>query len=153
MKHCCVEDPADLCSINIAGQGIVESRPEDFQLFDNVAYINAADNQLNLGKQCLMTCQYPCIIVKRIELPSLFRYWGKDREVYFAPWSTFWSELTFTLYEKYPFVGSDIKKVVIHIDKFEMSYQYCTIFIALVIVFLFFNYFRKLQQIQHPAGA
>ena len=49
MKHCCVEDPSDLCSFNISGQGIVEARPDDFQLFDNVAYINAADNQLKLG--------------------------------------------------------------------------------------------------------
>lgn len=50
MKHCCVEDPADLCSINVAGLGLASCRPEDFQLFDNVAYINAADNELSLGK-------------------------------------------------------------------------------------------------------
>lgn len=49
MKQCCVADPADLCSVNIAGLGIESARPDDFQLFDNVAYINAADNALELG--------------------------------------------------------------------------------------------------------
>ena len=49
MKHCCVEDPTDLCSVNINGLGISRIRPEDFQLFDNVAYVNAADNILPLG--------------------------------------------------------------------------------------------------------
>ncbi|XP_067950001.1 X-ray radiation resistance-associated protein 1-like [Watersipora subatra] len=48
MKHCCVEDPTDLCSVNISGLNICEATPEDFLLFDNVAYINAADNSLSL---------------------------------------------------------------------------------------------------------
>ena len=51
MKLCCVEDPSDLCSVNIAGLHISHAKPEDFVLFDNVAYINAADNSLNLGKK------------------------------------------------------------------------------------------------------
>ena len=50
MKHCCVEDPADLCSVNISGQGFSDVKEEDFQLFDNVAYVNAAENFLPLGK-------------------------------------------------------------------------------------------------------
>jgi len=51
MKHCCVEDPSDLCSINISGLEIEESKPDDFALFDNVAYVNAADNYLTLGER------------------------------------------------------------------------------------------------------
>ncbi|XP_021372100.1 X-ray radiation resistance-associated protein 1-like [Mizuhopecten yessoensis] len=46
MKYCCVEDPVDLCSVNIAGKELTEYKEEDFQLFDNVAYVNAAENYL-----------------------------------------------------------------------------------------------------------
>ncbi|XP_076453924.1 X-ray radiation resistance-associated protein 1-like [Babylonia areolata] len=46
MKHCCVEDPADLCSVNIAGLELTDVKEEDFEMFDNVAYINAGDNYL-----------------------------------------------------------------------------------------------------------
>lgn len=49
LKHSCVEDPADLCSINVSAKNIANAQTEDFQLFDNVAYINAADNRLPLG--------------------------------------------------------------------------------------------------------
>ena len=50
MKHCCVEDPADLCSININGQEFTDVKEDDFKLFDNVAYVNAAENYLPFGK-------------------------------------------------------------------------------------------------------
>ena len=50
MRHCCVEDPADLCSVNIAGKELSEYKEEDFALFDNVAYVNAAENYLPFGK-------------------------------------------------------------------------------------------------------
>ena len=50
MKHCCVDDPADLCSVNISGQGFNDVKEEDFALFDNVAYVNASENYLPLGK-------------------------------------------------------------------------------------------------------
>ncbi|ESP05046.1 hypothetical protein LOTGIDRAFT_230081, partial [Lottia gigantea] len=46
MKHCCVEDPSDLCSVNISGQGFTEVKEDDLVLFDNVAYVNAAENYL-----------------------------------------------------------------------------------------------------------
>ncbi|XP_002738623.1 X-ray radiation resistance-associated protein 1-like [Saccoglossus kowalevskii] len=46
LRHCCVEDPSDLCSVNIIGQDLSEVREEDFQLFDNVAYVNASENLL-----------------------------------------------------------------------------------------------------------
>ncbi|CAH1780666.1 unnamed protein product [Owenia fusiformis] len=46
MKHCCVEDPADLCSVNICNQGLTEAKEEDLALFDNVAYVNAGENML-----------------------------------------------------------------------------------------------------------
>lgn len=55
MKHCCVEDPVDLCSVNIAGKELSEFKEEDFQLFDNVAYVNAAENYLPFGKFTLKT--------------------------------------------------------------------------------------------------
>ena len=50
MKHCCVEDPADLCSVNISGQGLGEAKEEDFALFDNIAYVNASENLLPFGE-------------------------------------------------------------------------------------------------------
>lgn len=50
MKHCCVEDPADLCSVNISGQNLSDVKAEDFKLFDNVAYVNASENILPLGE-------------------------------------------------------------------------------------------------------
>ena len=53
MRHCCVEDPTDLCSVNISDQGFSEVKVEDFQLFDNVAYINASENFLSLGMDTL----------------------------------------------------------------------------------------------------
>ncbi|XP_062584370.1 X-ray radiation resistance-associated protein 1-like [Saccostrea cucullata] len=46
MKHCCVEDPSDLCSVNISGQEMSEVKEDDLALFDNVAYVNAAENYL-----------------------------------------------------------------------------------------------------------
>lgn len=49
MKHCCIEDPSDLCSININGQGFSDVKKEDLPLFDNVAYVNAAENYLPFG--------------------------------------------------------------------------------------------------------
>ena len=51
MKHCCVDDPADLCSVNISGQSFTDVKEEDFSLFDNVAYVNAAENYLPLGRR------------------------------------------------------------------------------------------------------
>lgn len=49
MKHCCVEDPSDLCSVNIAGQEMSEVKEDDLALFDSVAYVNAAENYLPFG--------------------------------------------------------------------------------------------------------
>ena len=50
MKHCCVEDPSDLCSVNISGKEITDVKEEDLALFDNVAYVNASENYLPFGK-------------------------------------------------------------------------------------------------------
>ena len=50
MKHSCVEDPNDLCSVNVSGVGLSEMKEEDLVLFDNVAYVNAGENFLSLGK-------------------------------------------------------------------------------------------------------
>jgi hypothetical protein len=49
MKHCCVEDPSDLCSVNISGQEMSEVKEDDLALFDNVAYVNASENYLPFG--------------------------------------------------------------------------------------------------------
>ena len=49
MKHCCVDDPVDLCSVNISGQKLTDVKEEDLSLFDNVAYVNASDNLLPFG--------------------------------------------------------------------------------------------------------
>jgi len=55
MRHCCVEDPSDLCSVNIAGKEMMDVKQDDLALFDNVAYVNASENFLAFGKgQCLL---------------------------------------------------------------------------------------------------
>ncbi|XP_059163984.1 X-ray radiation resistance-associated protein 1-like isoform X2 [Physella acuta] len=46
MKHSCVEDPSDLCSVNVANQELVDVKEEDMALFENVAYVNAGENYL-----------------------------------------------------------------------------------------------------------
>jgi len=46
MWHHQVSSAADLCSLNIPGKGLDEVREEDFALFKNVAYVNAAENIL-----------------------------------------------------------------------------------------------------------
>ncbi|CAD5113791.1 DgyrCDS2958 [Dimorphilus gyrociliatus] len=48
LKHCFVEDPTDLCSVNISGCGLTDVKEDDLVLFDNVIYVNAADNVLQL---------------------------------------------------------------------------------------------------------
>jgi len=53
MRHCCVEDPTDLCSVNIAGKEITDVKEEDLPLFDNVAYVNASENFLPFGRYFL----------------------------------------------------------------------------------------------------
>jgi hypothetical protein len=50
LKHCCVQDPADLCTVNVAGQSLTDAVSKDFELFENVVVVNAADNLLGLGK-------------------------------------------------------------------------------------------------------
>lgn len=49
MKHCHVEDPSDLCSVNICGQNLSHVVHDDLKLFDNVAYVNASENELPFG--------------------------------------------------------------------------------------------------------
>ena len=55
MKHCCVEDPSDLCSVNIANKELVDVKEEDLGLFENVAYVNAGENYLPFGKYNYMS--------------------------------------------------------------------------------------------------
>ncbi|XP_033759734.1 X-ray radiation resistance-associated protein 1-like [Pecten maximus] len=72
MKHCCVEDPVDLCSVNIAGKELTEYKEEDFQLFDNVAYVNAAENYLPLeafrGFPIIRELEVPLNAIRNIKL-------------------------------------------------------------------------------------
>ncbi len=58
MKHCCVEDPSDLCSVNVSGENLTEVKGEDLALFDNVAYVNASENILPLGALLLLHTNY-----------------------------------------------------------------------------------------------
>ena len=45
-----MNDPSDLCTVNISGQSLTDAASEDFEMFHNVVVINAADNLLPLGK-------------------------------------------------------------------------------------------------------
>ncbi|XP_030838341.1 X-ray radiation resistance-associated protein 1-like [Strongylocentrotus purpuratus] len=63
LTHCCVEDPTDLCSINISGQDLTEVKQEDFELFINVAYVNAGENLLPFDA----FNHFP--IIRELELP------------------------------------------------------------------------------------
>ncbi|CAL8365070.1 unnamed protein product [Lota lota] len=44
----CVENPSDLCSIDISEQRLTSVKNEDFKEFDNIVYINASDNSLSI---------------------------------------------------------------------------------------------------------
>lgn len=44
-----MEDPTDLCSVNISGCGLTDVKEDDLLLFDNAVYVNAADNVLNMA--------------------------------------------------------------------------------------------------------
>ncbi|KAK0136006.1 X-ray radiation resistance-associated protein 1 [Merluccius polli] len=44
----CVENPSDLCSIDISEQRLTLVKNEDFKEFDNIVYINAWDNYLSI---------------------------------------------------------------------------------------------------------
>ncbi|NXI94991.1 XRRA1 protein, partial [Psophia crepitans] len=48
MKHHCLKNPSDLCSVNISSQNLVSAKEDDFKKFDCVAFINAAENLLTL---------------------------------------------------------------------------------------------------------
>lgn len=49
MKHGCVADPNDLCSLNISSRQLTEVNEDDLSLFKNVAYVNAGENFLPFG--------------------------------------------------------------------------------------------------------
>ncbi|NXW52311.1 XRRA1 protein, partial [Nyctiprogne leucopyga] len=48
MKHHCLKNPSDLCIVNISSQNLVSAKEDDFEKFDGVAFINAAENLLTL---------------------------------------------------------------------------------------------------------
>ncbi|XP_040427213.1 X-ray radiation resistance-associated protein 1 [Cygnus olor] len=48
MKHHCLKNPSDLCAVNISSQNLVSAKEDDFEKFDCVAFINAAENLLTL---------------------------------------------------------------------------------------------------------
>ncbi|KAM7397917.1 hypothetical protein PAMA_005994 [Pampus argenteus] len=45
----CVDKPSELCSVDISDRKLNSVKPEDFKVFDNVAYIDASINSLSLG--------------------------------------------------------------------------------------------------------
>ncbi|KAM6140434.1 LOW QUALITY PROTEIN: X-ray radiation resistance-associated protein 1 [Pterocles gutturalis] len=47
MKHHCLKNPSDLCSVNISSQNLVSAKEDDFEKFDG-DFINAAENLLTL---------------------------------------------------------------------------------------------------------
>ncbi|XP_027418701.1 X-ray radiation resistance-associated protein 1 isoform X3 [Bos indicus x Bos taurus] len=49
LKHHCVKDPSDLCSINVSGLKFSKAKEKDFKHFNSVIYINASENLLPLG--------------------------------------------------------------------------------------------------------
>ncbi|XP_072034836.1 LOW QUALITY PROTEIN: X-ray radiation resistance-associated protein 1-like [Amphiura filiformis] len=63
LRNCCVEDPSDVCSVNISGKELTDAKEEDFTLFDNVAYVNAGENLLPFEA----FRNFP--IVRELELP------------------------------------------------------------------------------------
>ncbi|XP_011481756.1 X-ray radiation resistance-associated protein 1 isoform X2 [Oryzias latipes] len=45
----CVDDPSQICSVDISEQKLNSVKPEGFQVFENIAYIDASINSLSLG--------------------------------------------------------------------------------------------------------
>ncbi|KAM6907152.1 X-ray radiation resistance-associated protein 1 [Xenentodon cancila] len=45
----CVDEPFQLCSVDISERKLNAVKPEDFKVFENVAYIDASINSLSLG--------------------------------------------------------------------------------------------------------
>lgn len=48
LRHSHAEDPTEVFSVNIDGQGFTDTCPEDFVLFDKVQCISASENRLHL---------------------------------------------------------------------------------------------------------
>ena len=53
MQLCCVEDPMDLCIVDISDKDLNQIKEEDMNLFENIVEINANENYLNFGKYLL----------------------------------------------------------------------------------------------------
>ncbi|XP_038565043.1 X-ray radiation resistance-associated protein 1 isoform X1 [Micropterus salmoides] len=45
----CVDEPSELCSVDVSEQKLNSVKPEDLKVFGNVAYIDASINSLSLG--------------------------------------------------------------------------------------------------------
>lgn len=48
MKQFCVDEPSDLCCVNISGKDLHTEKSEDFSAFKNIVNVDASDNQLSL---------------------------------------------------------------------------------------------------------
>ena len=55
MQLCCVEDPMDLCSVDISAKDLKNIKEDDMGMFENITDINANENNLNFGKFVLNT--------------------------------------------------------------------------------------------------
>lgn len=60
-----VDDPLDLCSVDIADQKLNHIENDQFYKFTNVAYVNAAENFLPFG-MLVYSFQYICNILYEI---------------------------------------------------------------------------------------
>lgn len=49
MQLCCVEDPMNLCSVDISAKSLKNIKEDDMGMFENITDINANENNLNFG--------------------------------------------------------------------------------------------------------
>ncbi|MED6267789.1 hypothetical protein CHARACLAT_015603 [Characodon lateralis] len=63
----CVDDPSQLCSVDISEQKLNSVEPVELKAFKNVAYIDASDNFLSLGLfSCFMSLRELILPLNRI---------------------------------------------------------------------------------------
>lgn len=72
MQLCCVDDPLDLCSVDISAKNLKNIKEEDMGLFENITDINANENNLNFEAfrsfQNLKNLLLACNNIKTIRL-------------------------------------------------------------------------------------
>ena len=51
-----MNDPSDVYLVNVSGQNLADAVSTDFEMFNNVVEVNAADNLLSLGLLIKVHC-------------------------------------------------------------------------------------------------